>query len=302
MNLLNFSHLRYFWTVARLGSLPAAARDLHLTPQTMSSQIRALEEHLGEKLFDRTGRRLVLTEAGTLASEIAGEIFALGQELTDVMAGRSTNRMPRVTVGIADVLPKSVAQQLVAPALRLEKAVRVVCREARAELLLAEMAIHGVDVVLTDAPLPASVSVRAYNHLLGECGVTVMGSAELAEAVTDDFPASLDGSPFLLPTEGTTLRRSLDQWFKAQGVRPTVAGEFEDSALLVAFGETGLGLFAVPSLVVEQVARHYDVVCIGPAEGAVERFYAISPERRVKHPAVAAICEAARKEFCARDG
>ncbi|MCP4604174.1 MAG: transcriptional activator NhaR [Proteobacteria bacterium] len=297
MNTLNYNHLRYFWTVARYGSLSKASDELHLTPQTMSSQIRALEENLGEKLFDRSERRLILTESGHLAFRFAEEIFTLGRELTDTLAGRLTGRALRLVIGIADVLPKLVAERLVAPAFELEEQVRIVCRETRAETLLTELAVHGLDVVLSDAPIPPAAKVRAFNHLLGECSVVFMVAERLAHRYRKGFPGSLDDAPFLLPTEDTVLRSSLDQWFDAHSIRPKVVGEFQDSALLKAFGQSGTGVFAIPSVIKDEVRRQYRVRSIGTADGIVERFYAISVERKIQHPAVAAICDSARADL-----
>lgn len=299
MESINYQHLRYFWAVARAGSLTRASEQLSLTPQTVSTQIRDLEKALGEKLFLRTGRRLVLTDGGQLVYRYADEIFSLGQELMETLQGRPSGRPLRLVVGVADVLPKLIAHRLIEPALQLEEPVQVVCREDRPEKLIAELAVHGLDVVLSDAPIPPGVKVRAYNHLLGECGVTFMASARLADTYRKKFPRSLEGAPFLLPTENTVLRRALGQWFTEQGIHPMIAGEFEDSALLKVFGQAGVGIFAVPSAIEDEVERQYAVRQVGKADGVVERFYAISVERKIRHPAIAAICNIARTELFA---
>ena len=299
MESINYQHLRYFWAVARAGSLTRASEQLSLTPQTVSTQIRDLEKALGEKLFHRTGRRLVLTDVGQLVYRYADEIFSLGQELMETLQGRPSGRPLRLVVGVADVLPKLIAHRLIEPALQLEEPVQVVCREDRPEKLIAELAVHGLDVVLSDAPIPPGVKVRAYNHLLGECGVTFVASARLADTCRKKFPRSLERAPVLLPTENTVLRRALGQWFTEQGIHPMIAGEFEDSALLKVFGQAGVGIFAVPSAIEDEVERQYAVRQVGTADGVVERFYAISVERKVRHPAIAAICTSARTELFA---
>jgi len=219
--------------------------------------------------------------------------------LQDVVRGLPAGRPIHLAVGVADVLPKLIARRLIEPALRMEEPVHVICHEATPERLLAELAIHGLDVVLTDAPIPPAVKVRAYNHLLGECGITFMASGKLASGLRKGFPGSLDGAPFLVPVRGTALRHELDTWFSTRSIRPATVGEFEDSALLKVFGQSGMGFFAVPSVVEDEVRVQYDVEPIGTVDEIVERFYAISVERKVRHPAVAAICDAARGDLFA---
>jgi len=297
MENFNYHHLRLFWAVAHEGNLTRASKKLHLAPQTVSTQIRDFEAALGEKLFRRSARRMVLTDVGHLALRYADEIFSLGQELQEALRGQPTGRPLRLVVGVADVMPKLVAHRLIEPALLLEEPVRIVCREGTPEKLLADLAIHGLDVVLSDAPIPPGMNVRAYNHQLGRCGVTFMAHPDLAKRLHEGFPRSLEGAPVLLPNEDTVLRRELDEWFDERGVRPAMAGEFEDSALLKVFGQAGAGFFAVPTVIAEEVVRQYEVQPIGATDDVSERFYAISVERRIRHPAVAAICEAARSEL-----
>lgn len=300
MEWLNYHHLLYFWTVARAGSIARACRQLRLAQPTISGQIRALENTLGEKLFVRAGRGLALTEVGQLVYRYADEIFSLGRELTDVLKGRpSPGRPARFLVGISDALPKLIAYRVLAPALAMPETVRVVCHEARPDRLLAELSSHTLDLVLTDAPLRPAARVRAFNHLLGSCGVTLFAAPPLAARCRRNFPASLDGVPFLLPLETSTLRGSLEHWFDAQGIRPRIAGEFQDTALMETFGQAGIGVFAAPTAIEKEVRRHYRVSPIGRIDGIVERFYAISVERRLKHPAVLAISETARTELFA---
>ncbi len=297
MRTLNFHYLRLFWGVAREGHLTRASAKLHLTPQTVSAQIRKLERDLGVKLFQRSGRRLVLTEMGRSVLRYADEIFLVGRELMEIVEGQPSGRPTRLIVGVADVLPKLVAYRLLKALRGIEEPIRLVCREADPEALLADLATHRLDFVLSDAPVPPRARVRAYSHLLGECGVTFMARADLARKLRKRFPQSLDGAPLLMPGDGAFLHRELEHWFDQRGVRPTVIGEFDDSALLKVFGQEGAGFFAVPAVIANEVARQYRVREIGDADGVVERFYAISLERRVKHPAVTEICRAARAEL-----
>ena len=297
MNWLNYHHLLYFHTVAREGSVVRAAQLLHLTQPTVSGQIKTLEDALGERLFDRVGRRLVLTDVGRLVYRYAEEIFSLGRELMDVLNDRPSGRPFRLVVGVADVMPKLVVQRLLEPALALPEGVHLVCREDKTDRLLAALALHELDVVLSDSPMAPGLGVKAFSHLLGESGVTFLARKPLAGKLARQFPASLDQAPMLLPTENTALRRSLDAWFDAQGITPRVGAEFEDSALLKVFGEQGLGVFPVPSVVEAEVCRQHGVAVVGRATGLVERFYAISLEKKLKHPAVVAISDGARRDL-----
>jgi LysR family transcriptional activator of nhaA len=301
MEWLNYHHLLYFWTVAREGSVTRASEQLYLSQPTISAQIRSLEQSIGEKLFAKSGRNLVLTEMGRVVFRYAEEIFSLGRELTDTLKGRAVARAPgrpvRFLVGIADVVPKLIAYRILEPGLRLTEAVHIVCKEDKPERLLAELAMHELDLVLTDAPITPNVKVKAYNHLLGECGVTIFALPKTAAVYKKKFPQSLNGAPFLLPTDNTSLRRLLDQWFEAQDIRPMVMGEFEDSALLEVFGQTGVGLFPAPSAIEDEVRKRYGVHAVGRIETVRERFYAISVERKLKHPAVVAISAAAKQEL-----
>ncbi len=291
--MANYHHLLYFWTVARHGSVSAASDELRLAQPTVSGQLRMLEDALGEKLFHRA-RRMTLTDWGTVF-RYADEIFTLGRELIDVVKGRPTGRPVRLVVGVADAVSKLIAYRLLQPALQLPEAVRIICREDRPERLLAELSVHGLDLVLSDEPVGPAIKVRAFNHLLGECGVGFFATPSLAKRLSGRFPGSLHGAPMLLPTESTALRRALDQWFDTQGIRPQVVSEFEDSALLKVFGQQGLGVFPAPSAIEAEVRRQYGVRLVGTTTAVRERFYAISVERRLKNPAVVAICDAARQ-------
>lgn len=297
MEWLNYHHLLYFWVVAREGSITRASDQLSLTQATISAQIKSLEEVLGEKLFSRVGRNLMLTEMGRMVFRYADEIFTLGGELMDALKGRPTGRPVRLVVGVADALPKLIAYRLLKPAFKLFEPIRLVCWEGKHNHLVAQLAVHEIDLVLTDTPIGPTVKVRAFNHLLGESAVTIFGPAPLAAKYRRGFPHSLNGAPFLLPTENTTLRRALDQWFQAEGIRLTVIGEFEDSALLKVFGQGGAGLFAAPSVIEAEVRRQYSVQIVGRVEAVRERFYGISVERKLKNPAVVAISEAARQKL-----
>ena len=297
MATLNYHHLFYFWTVAREGSITRASEVLHLTQPAVSAQLRTFERALGEPLFERRGRKLVLTETGHVVQRYADEIFTLGRELQETLAGRPSGRPARLVVGVVDALPKLVAFRLLEGVLRGSDAVRLVVREGSPDRLLADLAIHAVDVVLSDAPLPATVRLKAYSHLLGESGVTIFGAPSLLGARRRRFPAVLEGAPFLMPMEGTTLRRSLDDWFSANGIRPNVVAEIEDSALLTVCGEAGVGMFAAPTAVEREVSRQYGVRVVHRVETIRERFYAISAERRIRNPLVQAISSAARRDL-----
>jgi LysR family transcriptional activator of nhaA len=299
MHWPNFHHLLYFWSVARAGTIAAAAEELLLTPQTISGQIRILEGALGEKLFSRAGRNLVLTDFGRAVYSYADEIFSVGRELMESLQGGLSVRQPTLRVGVTIGMPKLVAHEILKPALEIEPSIRLVCRENKLEPLLADLATHALDVVLADVPVPHHIRVRAYNHFLGESGVSFLASAKLARRYLRKFPESLDHAPVLLPVVGTSLRGSLDRWFEALGIHPTVVGEFADIALLKAFGQAGSGVFPVPSVVEDEVMRQYRVRRVGETDEVVERFYAISVERRVRHPAIAAVCEEAREELFA---
>lgn len=298
MDWLNYHHLYYFWVIARTGSIKRATQELHLTQPTLSAQLRCLEDSLGSALFHRSSRSLVLTEIGRIAFQYAEEIFALGQDLRQAISGKGDAGL-RLQVGIADVLPKLIAQQILLPVYQLQTPVRLICREDRQERLLADLALHALDVVLTDAPLGQTVKVRAFNHLLGESPVALFGTEVLAKKLRKQFPQSLAEAPLLLPTENTMLRRSVEQWLADRGLGPHIVGEFDDSALMKSFGRVGIGVFAAPLLMAGAIWAQYGCELIGPLDGVVERFYAISVERRIKHPAIAAICHAARQNLFA---
>jgi LysR family transcriptional activator of nhaA len=297
MEWLNYHHLLYFWTVAREGGLLPAGKVLRLSHPTLSAQIHALENRLGEKLLVKEGRKLVLTDVGRTVYRYAEEIFTVGRELMEAVKGRAKGRPLRLDVGVADSVPKLVVRRLLAPALALAESVRLVCREDAHENLLVRLASHELDLVIADAPVSPGSRVRAFNHLLGETRVSLFATKKLAHTYRRGFPKSLDNAPMLLPLENLTLRRSLDQWFDHLGIKPQVVAEFEDGALLNVFGRDGVGIFPAPTVIAEEVSRQYGVVPLGLAAGVRERYYAISVERRLKHPAIVAITETARADM-----
>lgn len=297
MPWLNYHHLLYFWTVARTGSVTKACQELNLTQPAVSAQIRMLERAFGEKLFVKRGRNLVLTDVGRLVYRYADEIFLLGREMMETMAGRPSGRPQRLVVGVCDQVPKLIAFRLLEPVLRSAEPVHLVLRDDKPERLFADLAIHSLDLVISDAPIGATAKVRAFNHLLGETDVTVYGSPALATQYRRKFPESLDNAPFLLPSEGTTIHRSMMAWFDSIGVRPRIVAEIDDSAVLKVFGQGGIGLFAAPTAIESDLVSQYGVKPVGRVEAVTERFYAISIERRITHPVVKEITSTARSQL-----
>jgi len=293
MNWLNYHHLLYFWMVAREGSITRACELLHLAQPTVSSQIQALERSLGTQLFRRSGRSLVLTDCGQLVFQYADEIFNLGSELVETLKSRPEGRPVKLTVGIADVVPKLVAYRLLASAVN-DHAVNLVCREGKPDRLFAELAVHGLDLVISDSPLNPEIQIKGSSDLLCECGTALFGTPTLAQRYAEGFPASLNGAPLLLPTRASSLRRDLDQWFEDQAIRPLIRGEFEDSALLKVFAQAGLGLFFAPLVTSTEIQRQFGIMLVAQIPTIRERYYAISVQRRLQHPAVAAIRQSAR--------
>jgi len=290
---MNLKHLHYFWTVARTGSVAAAAERLHLTPQTVSAQIKLLEDALGSALFQPAGRGLKLTEAGQLALGYADEIFALSDALQATL-GR-THGAPSLPfrVGISDAVPKNIAYRLLSPVTEMPEPVRLICHEGKLDRLLAELALHRLDMVVADRPLPSGVRVRGFNHKLGESDVAFFAAPKLARGC-GEFPACLDGKPLLLPGEDSTARGRLEQWLEAQRLVPSIVGEFDDAALMKAFGQAGRGFFPAPAVLADEVEQQYGVREVGRTSAVREAFYAITGERRITHPAVRAVTEAAR--------
>jgi LysR family transcriptional activator of nhaA len=299
MSWLNYHHLFYFWTVAREGSIARACDRLLLTQPTISGQIRELERAFDVKLFQKVGRNLVLSEQGREVYRYADEIFSLGRELQDAMTGHPTGRRFRLVVGIPESLPKLISCRILEPVLRQTQEIEIVCHEGTPEQLLVQLALRQLDIILSDSPAPPTAKLRVFSHLLGECGVSFCASPKLATTYRRSFPQSLDGAPFLLPLQDTILRRSLERWFETTAIRPKVCGEFADSALLKAFGQVGAGIFVVPTAIEKEVCRQYHVKACGRVDSIREQFYLISPERKLKHPAVAAVAQIARHKLFA---
>ena len=297
MITLNYKHLKYFWAVAKSGSIARASEQLHLTPQSISGQLTELEETLGVALFQRAGRGLELTDTGRRILVYAEEIFSLGDELLDAVRDQSAIKSLPFTVGIADSVPKSIAYRLVEPALQLVEPVRLICREGRLTSLLAELAVHNLDIVIADRPMPTNLNIRGFSHLLGKSTLTVFGAAALVKTLKGKFPALLDGAPFLIQGEDATIRPRLVQWFESRGLHPRIVGEFDDSALLQAFGQAGVGLFVAPTAIADYVCKQYHVKAIGLIDTISEQLYAITTERRLTHPAIVAISQAAHYEL-----
>lgn len=294
MHQLNYHHLMYFWAVAREGTIAAACERLHVAQPTVSAQLQKLERALGHRLFKRVGRRLALTETGRVVYRYADDIFALGGDLLDTLRGRPSGRPLRFQVGVADVVPKLMTYRLLAPALKLKEPIQILCYEGKPTELLTRLATHDLDVVLSDSPASVDTGVRAFNHLLGECSVSIFAATDQAAKYRRRFPESLSDAPLLLPTPNTMVRRAFDHWFETTGISPRIVGEFEDSALLKVFGQRGLGLFPGPTAIAREIERQYDSRAVGQIDRVRERFYAISMERRMKHPAVVAIADLAR--------
>ncbi|MCP9455917.1 MAG: transcriptional activator NhaR [Nitrospira sp.] len=297
MEWLNYHHLLYFWAVAKHGTVAKACEELRLAQPTISGQLRQLEQALGEKLFVRSGRRLALTEMGHVVFGYAEAIFAMGQELLNTIKGRANGQQTRLVVGISQVIPKPLANHLLRAGLHLDQPLRLICQEDRLHRLLADLTMHRYDLVISDTPAPPNFKAHAYSHPIGESGVTLFAASRLAARYRRGFPYSLHGAPMLLPTTDAVLRRSIDQWLVHHQLQPTIVGEFDDSATLKAFGQEGFGIFPGISAMENEICRQYRVAIIGHLDGLTQHFYAITVERRLKHPAVLAIVQAARREL-----
>ena len=294
---MNYKHLQYFWTVAHEGSIASASKKLNITPQTISGQLSILEERIGSALFEKVGRGLVLSDTGRLVLRYADEIFDLGRELSDVLRGAPAIGASEFIVSSASALPKTIVYKIIEPALHLDHDISLICREGPVEAILAELAIHKVDLVLSDTPLSGNLSIKAYNHYLGESSLTVFASANKARSYKKNFPQSLHGAPILLPTPQYAVRQDLDVWFQENEIFPLIHGQFDDSALIKSFGQSGLGMFFMPSVIAEEVCQNFNVRTVGEITEVTQKFYAISAERKVRHPAVAAVCDNARQSL-----
>jgi len=297
MNALNYKHLHYFWVVAKTGGIARAAERLHLTAQTISGQISQLEESIGYRLFERVGRKLELNDAGRTVFAYADQMFTLAEELEQVIRVGPGRSPLQLRVGVADAVPKTIAYLLLEAALKLPEPVRIVCREGKLKALLADLALHRFDIIIADSAMPANVDVRGYSHLLGQSSTSFFAAPKLAKAYHKNFPASLDQAPFLMPGEDAAVRPKLLRWFEKEKIRPQIVGEFDDAALLNAFGEAGNGIFSAPTAVARQLTQQLGVLQIGQTEHVSEQFFAISVERRLSHPAVLAIESAARENL-----
>ncbi|EPA93816.1 MULTISPECIES: transcriptional activator NhaR [Pseudomonas] len=295
--MLNYRQLHYFWVVAKTGSIVRACEQLNLTPQTISGQISLLEQTYGIELFRRVGRQLELTEAGRQTLPYAEQMFQLGGELELMLRAQPNEQQILFRVGVADVVPKSIVYRLIAPTMELSEPLRITCREDKLERLLADLAIQRLDLVISDSPMPSHLDIKGYSQKLGECGISFFATAELAARYGQDFPRSLHGAPLLIPGPETVVRSRLQRWFAEQQIQPQIVGEFDDSALMQAFGQSGSGIFIGPSVIANEVQRQYGVQVIGQTDAVSESFYAISVERKVKHPGIVAITEGARREL-----
>lgn len=293
--MINYKHLHYFWVVAKQGGIARAAERLHLTPQTISGQISLLEERVGEPLLSKSGRNLELTETGRLVLSYADEIFSLGGELEAALRDLPPDRQMVFKVGIADVVPKTIAYRLLAPALAMPEPVRIICRENSLANLLAELALHRADMVIADGPIPPGINVRGFSHVLGECGISFLAVPRLAKPLRKGFPHSLNGAPLLIPSETNLVQAKLLEWLDRLRIYPRIVGEFDDSALMKVFGQAGTGIFIASTPIAAEVVKQYGVQIIGSTEDVLEQYYAISVERRISHPAVSAITETARE-------
>ena len=293
---LNFRHLHYFWVVAKEGSVTRAAERLGLAIQTISAQLALLEQAVGKALFKPQGRRLVLTEAGQIALRYADQIFLLGEQLQEALADVDVEHVMRLTVGISDSLPKLIASRLLDAALALPQRVRLICYEEQFESLLGKLSVHKLDVMLTDRPVPPGSSLRVFSHLLGETQISLYAVPELAARYSDGFPKSLNDAPLLLPTRNNAVRGRIDNWLESHDLRPDVIGEFDDNALLHTFGRSGRGLFPAPAALQKDVLEQFGAVPVGAMTQVREQVYAISNERKIKHPAIEAILNAMHKD------
>lgn len=291
---INYKHLHYFWVVAKEGSIAKAATKLHITPQTISGQLSMLEDRMNQPLFDRVGRGLQLTETGRLVLRYADEIFELGRELSDVLRGAPQLGASEFIVSAASAIPKTIVYKIIEPALNLSDDINLVSKEGPIDAILADLAVHEVDMVLTDTPLSSAFSIKAYNHFLGESGLSFFAAPSMALRLNGEFPECLNHSPVLLPTKQYAIRQLFDRWANDMDLFPLIKGQFDDSALMKAFGQAGLGVFFMPTVIEQEVCQQFQVDVIGRTEDIKQRFYAVSSERKVTHPAVAAICDGAR--------
>ncbi|MFM9835150.1 MAG: transcriptional activator NhaR [Methylophilaceae bacterium] len=301
MSAINYKHLHYFWAVAKAGSITLASQRLFLTPQTISGQLTLFESILGEPLFNRVGKRLELTDKGKVVLSYADEIFSIGKELEETLKQPKTDRPTQFRIGVSDSVPKTIAYRLIEPAMRSNDPLRIICREGNVTNLLGELAVHRLDIVIADRQMPLTVNVRAFNHLLGECGLTFFATAKLAHQIewlnSSHFPQCLNNAPMLLPGIEDATHPALMRWFEDKKIQPNIVGEFDDGALMKAFGQAGAGVFVAPTAIAKQICEQFNVIALGETKDVIKSFYAISVERKLSHPAVMAISQAARSEL-----
>lgn len=294
---INYNHLYYFLAVAKEGSIAEASKKLNITPQTISGQISVFEDNISSKLFQKVGRNLQITDTGQLVLSYAEEIFELGQELSDVLRGNPAIGPASFIVGAASALPKTIVYKIIEPVLSSDLDIHLTSREGPMEDMLADLAIHKIDLVLSDTPINKNINVRAYNHLLGESSLSCFASPKLHRQCSKHFPESLKDIPLLLPTKQYAARKIIDKWLFDQGIDPLISGQFDDSALLKSFGQAGVGAFFMPTAIEEEVCQSFNVKVVAQLEQMKQKYYAISAERKVKHPAVAIICDSAREQL-----
>lgn len=292
--MINFKHLYYVREVAAAGSIARASERLHLTPQTISGQISVLEDNLDMKLFQRQGRTLELTEAGHVAVEYANKIFQLGAELEERLQHYPEGRSRLFRVGVSDLVPKSIAYRLLEPAIQLNKQMRIVCTEGKLTDLLGELAVHRMDLVIADSPMPPNMNIKGYSHKLGTSTLSFYGTKELKKSLAGDFPANMENTPMLIPSEGAAVRGNLLRWFHDQHIHPLIVGEFDDSALMKAFGFAGTGVMVAPTVIAPILKKEGNLQVIGQVDELIDQYFAISVERRIKNPAIKAINEYAQ--------
>lgn len=297
--MVNYKHLHYFWVVAQEGSIAKASEWLHITPQTISGQLSLLEDYYGVSLFKKVGRNLQLTAVGQQVQSYADEIFSLGNELDQMMSHQPSIQPLVFKVGVVDVVPKLIGHQLLMPALKMASPTRMICREADLDSLLADLTVHRLDLVIADRPIPPTVSTRGFSHKLGQSSISFLASKTVKQRLSGEFPACLNDAPLLLPSSGSQLRLDIDQWLSQQRIRPRIVAEFDDSALMKAFGQEDVGLFIAPSVIKDSVIRQYNVEFVGSTNEVSEHFYAISVEKKIKNPIVSEIIKTANSVlFC----
>ncbi len=297
LDWINYHHLLYFWTIAKEGSISAACQKLHLAQPTISGQLKKLETQINGKLFDRTGRNLVLTDLGQTVFKYADEMFTVGQELVEVLKGQPSGRPLRFHVGVPEVLPKLIVFRLLKPLMDMEDEIQLICHEGSQDQLLTMLAAHELDVVFSDSPAASLIKVKAFNHHLGASRIGLFGTKQLIRKYGNNFPEEFSGAPLLLPGEGTALRRSIDHWLRESDLHVSVRGEFDDTALMKVFAESGMGFIAAPLVIQKEIARQFSLDLINVLPNAKEEFYAISVERRIRHPAVVKISEIAKQQL-----